>query len=152
MLTLIEALADALPASVARRIAREHLQLLAQMVQFGMVGVAGFVVDTGMVYALRFPFGLYAAGAMAYVAAVTTTWWLNRIWTFRGRGAATRMHLQWMRFVAATLPGLVLNLGSYFTLVALSPLCAANPVLAVAAGALAGMTANFILSRAVVFQ
>ncbi len=46
----------------------------------------------------------------------------------------------------------MLNLGTYFTLVTVSALCAAIPVIAVAAGAIAGMTANFLLSRAVVFR
>ncbi|MEJ1976738.1 MAG: GtrA family protein [Acetobacteraceae bacterium] len=70
----------------------------------------------------------------------------------RGRGAGQPMHHQWARFVVANLPGLVLNLGTYFALVAASAFCAAYPVAAVAAGAIAGMLANFVLSRAVVFR
>ncbi len=78
--------------------------------------------------------------------------WLNRIWTFRSVATVHSMHHQWMRFVLANLPGLALNLGTYFTLVAVSAACAAMPVIAVAAGAIAGMFANFLLSRAVVFR
>jgi len=37
-------------------------------------------------------------------------------------------------------------------LVTVSPVCAENPVLAVAAGSLAGMFANFSLSRRLVFR
>jgi len=151
MLAVIEALVAALPAPVKARVTPARISLLAQMIQFGMVGVAGFVVDAALVYALRDPTGLYVAGTLAYAAAVTTTWWLNRTWTFRGRGAGRAMHRQWAVFVAANLPGLVLNLGTYFVLVAFVPFCATNPVIAVAAGAVAGMTANFILARAVVF-
>ena len=112
----------------------------------------GFLVDTAVVYATARPLGLYGAGAFAYAVAVTTTWWLNRVWTFRESNASGPMHRQWLRFVVANMPGLCLNLGAYFTLVAAVPLCARFPVIAVAAGAVAGMTANFILSRRMVFQ
>ncbi len=83
---------------------------------------------------------------------MTTTWWLNRVWTFRGLSNIGPIHRQWVRFVLANLPGLCLNLGSYFLLVALVPVCATHPVIAILAGAVAGMFANFTLSRAVVFR
>ena len=54
--------------------------------RFGIVGAAGFVVNTAAVYALRGLIGLYAAGVLAWALAATTTWWLNRSWTFAGRG------------------------------------------------------------------
>ena len=54
--------------------------------------------------------------------------------------------------MGANLLGLVLNRGTYAALVATVPLCAAQPVFAVAAGSLAGMMVNFTLSRQVVFR
>ncbi len=150
MVAMIDGLLRLLPGPVRRR-AMPHTRLLAQLLQFGLVGTAGFVVNTAVLYALRGTVGLYAGDVVAYLVAVTTTWWLNRVWTFRGVGSG-RMHHQLARFAVANLPGLALNLGAYFTLVTVSALCAAAPVLAVAAGALAGMSANFLLSRAVVFR
>ena len=152
MLALVNVVVGALPGPVRRRLAAGHVRLLAQMLQFGVVGVVGFLVDTAAVYAMLPALGLYGAGAAAYLVAVTSTWWLNRIWTFRGLGAGEPLHRQWLRFVLANLPGLCLNLGTYFVLVALVPLCARYPVIAVAAGAVAGMSANFMLSRRVVFR
>ena len=152
MLALVDWLVGALPGPARRHISAGQMRLLAQMMQFGTVGVAGFLVDTAVVYAALPALGLYAAGAFAYAVAVTTTWWLNRIWTFRGSGTPRPMHQQWLRFVLANLPGLCLNLGTYFSLVATIPICASFPVIAVAAGAVAGMTANFVLSRRMVFQ
>ena len=149
---LMDRLVDALPTPVRRRIAPGHVALLAQFTQFGLVGVSGFVVDTAVVYAVRWPLGLYLAGILAYAVAVTTTWWLNRIWTFRSLGQTGPAHRQWMRFALASLPGLCLNLGTYFLLVASFNLCDAEPVIAIAAGAVAGMFANFTLSRAMVFR
>lgn len=152
MLWLIETALQALPGPLRRRIPDGHVRLLAQFAQFGVVGVIGFLVDTAVVYALRAPVGLYAAGAAAYGVAVTAAWYLNRIWTFRGLGNIGPRGRQWARYAAANIPGLVLNLGTYSVLVASSALCAAEPVLAVASGAVAGMFANFTLSRALVFR
>ena len=152
MLWLIEMTLRVLPGPLRRRIPDGYVRLLAQFAQFGMVGVFGFLVDTAVVYALRAPVGLYAAGAAAYAVAVTATWYLNRIWTFRSIGNIGSGARQWVRYAVATAPGLVLNLGTYSVLVATSALCAAEPVLAVASGAVAGMFANFTLSRALVFR
>jgi putative flippase GtrA len=152
MLALLDWLVDALPGPLRRYVVPAHMRLLAQFMQFGVVGVAGFVADTAVVYAMRDWAGLYVAGTVAYAVAVTVTWWLNRIWTFRAAGAVTPVLRQWLTFAAANLPGLCLNLGTYFVLVTVMPLCATHPVIAIAAGAVAGMFANFTLSRAVVFR
>ncbi len=152
MLALTNWLVDVLPGPVRRHIRPAHIHFFTQFAQFGTVGVIGLLVDTAIVYATLAWAGLYAGGIIAYAGAVTTTWWLNRIWTFRGIGNIGPVHRQWLRFVLANLPGLCLNLGTYFVLVALIPLCAAHPEIAIAAGAIAGMFANFFLSRAVVFR
>ena len=48
--------------------------------------------------------------------------------------------------------GLVLNRGTYAILVTFVELCAAQPIWAVAAGSIAGLGANFFLSRWLVFR
>ncbi len=124
--------------------------LAAQFLRFGMVGAVGFLFDTATVYALRVPLGLYGAGIAAYLVAASVNWALNRTWTFRGRGKG-RASRQWARYMITNVAGFVLNRGTYAALVTVVPLCAAQPVLAVAAGAVAGMGVNFALSRSVVF-
>ncbi|MDQ2803829.1 MAG: GtrA family protein [Pseudomonadota bacterium] len=126
-------------------------QVAGDFLRFGVVGVIGFMVDTAVVYSLRGAFGLYGAGMASYLIAATVNWALNRSWTFRGRGRG-RAHRQWARYLAANIAGFVLNRGTYAALVTVVPLCAAQPVIAVAAGAVAGMMVNFSLSRAVVFR
>ena len=125
--------------------------LLAQFLRFGTVGATGFVVDTATVYALKGTLGLYGAGMVSYLVAATTTWLLNRVWTFRGRGSGPA-HRQWAVFLSTNLLGFVLNRGAYVTLVTISATCATHPVLATAAGAIAGMFVNFHLARSVVFR
>jgi putative flippase GtrA len=126
-------------------------EALGQFLRFGLVGGIGFFADSATVYALRAEIGLIAAGMVSYFVAATVTWALNRNWTFRGLGNGPA-HRQWARFLLANLVGFVLNRGTYVLLVSLVPFCAEQPVLAVAAGALAGMGVNFGLSRAVVFR
>ncbi len=127
-----------------------NMALVAQFLRFGVVGACGFVVDTATVYALRGTLGLYGAGMVSYLLAATSNWALNRVWTFRGQGSGPA-HRQWARFMVANLAGFVLNRGTYAALVTWVPLCASQPVFAVAAGSVAGMFVNFGLSRRVVF-
>ncbi len=135
-----------------RRFATPHrLLVLAQFVRFGTVGVAGFVIDTGIVYGLRHQLGLYGAGAVAYIGAATGNWLLNRLWTFRGQGTGPA-HRQWAMFMLANLVGFVLNRGTYAILVTFVAAAADQPVIATAAGAVAGMFVNFSLSRRLVFR
>jgi putative flippase GtrA len=101
--------------------------------------------------ALALGAGLYLGRAISYLTAATTTWALNRAWTFRGRGSGPAGQ-QWALFVVVNLGGFVLNYGTYAALVTYVPLVAAHPVLGVAAGSIAGMFSNFFLSRRLVFR
>src|SRR5205807_8576509 len=112
-----------------------------QFIRFGVVGVSGFLVDTATVYGLRHALGLYGAGLVAYVTAASSNWLLNRIWTFRGRGSGAA-HRQWARFMVTNLAGFVLNRGTYGLLVTFVDAAASQPVIATAAGAIAGMFVN----------
>lgn len=151
MLALLTRMSDSLPTPLQRHATPERLALLAQLVAFGCVGTIGFLLDVATVYALKGSIGLYGAGLVAYFVAATGNWAINRAWTFRGthRDAA---HVQWARFLVFNLFGLVLNRGTYMLLVTFSAYCAEYPVYAVAAGAIAGMGVNFILSRNLVFR
>jgi len=151
MNALLLRLARELPAPMRRFASPARIGVLVQFLMFGSVGVAGFVVDTATVYALRHALGLYGAGMAAYLVAASVTWILNRLWTFRGQGTGP-VHRQWARFLAVNMSGFVLNRGAYALLVTFVPLCAEQPVYAVAAGAVAGMFVNFGLSRRVVFR
>jgi putative flippase GtrA len=138
-------------AILSRTFTPARLALLRQFMQFGTVGVIGFTADTATVYGLRGSVGLYVGGTLAYLVAASVTWLLNRIWTFRGRGGGA-MHRQWVLFLAANALGFMLNRGTYFILITVSPLCVQYPVLALAAGMMMGMFMNFHLSRTVVFR
>ncbi len=150
-MTGAEPLARGLPRAL-RRLPVARIVLALQFVQFAIVGVAGLAAETASFYASRHAIGLYAAGLLAYAVSATTTWWLNRIWTFeRSRREGSRS-AQWLRYALANAPGFLLNRTIFFVLATLSGLCRDNPVLAMAAGSLAGLFSNFTLSRLLVFD
>jgi putative flippase GtrA len=148
---LLLRLATQLPNPARRYATPDGIATVAQFLKFGTVGTIGFLFDTATVYAFRQALGLYGAGMVAYLVAATVTWLLNRLWTFRGRSSGS-VHRQWARFLMVNLLGFVLNRGTYALMVTFIALCAAQPVYAVAAGALAGMFLNFYLSRTMVFR
>lgn len=151
MQQLLLAASARLPGPFRRAATPARVELVAQFMKFGLVGVAGFLVDTAVVYATRPALGLYGAGLLSYLVAASANWALNRAWTFRGR-AAGGAFAQWSRAIGSNLAGFALNRGAYVVLVTVSTVCAEAPVLAIAAGAVAGMFANFAVSRAYVFR
>ena len=103
--------------------------VLRQMWRFGVVGGIGFVVDSAVLMAaIALGAGPYGGRVLSYLAAATTTWALNRAWTFRGRGAGPA-HRQWARFLLVNLVGFALNYGTYALLLSNMPLVAAHPVI-----------------------
>ena len=140
-----------LPASLRRFATPVRLNMAAQFIRFGAVGVFGLIIDTATVYGLRHTLGLYGAGLIAYLLAATGNWLLNRIWTFRGQGTGPA-HRQWAMFMVANLAGFVLNRGTYALMVTFVAAAAEQPVIATASGAVAGLLVNFTLSRRIVFR
>ncbi len=133
----------------------DRIGMLAQFLKFAVVGGLGFLVDTAVVYALRYPLGLYGAGLVGFLVAATANWLMNRLWTFRDRSSSQgslAMLREWARYLMANTGGFVLNRGTYAILVTFVAVCAEQPVLAIAAGSIAGMGVNFVLSRTLVFR
>lgn len=129
------------------------LPLQAQLLRFGIIGSLGFAVDTATVYAAHFGagLGLYLSGMLGFLVAATFTWAMNRRFTFP-EARRQRRATQWARFLATQTLGFVVNRGTYAGLVAFVALAREHPVLAVAAGSLAGMVLNFVTARTIAFR
>ena len=128
------------------------LSLAAQLLKFGTVGGLGLLWDVSTVYALQPLIGVTGAALGAFFVAATMNWMLNRLWTFRGRGSDAPLVRQWLSFLGANGLGFTLNRSTFFALIWSVPFCRAHLVTALAAGSLAGMCANFTLSRRLVFR
>ena len=125
---------------------------LPQFLRFGIVGSLGFIWDTSTVYLTRDLLGLLPAMMLGFFVAATLNWAANRLWTFRhalGDGSLVR---QWALYMAANSMGFALNRGTASALVLAFAACRAQPVIALAAGAGAGLAANFVLSQRFVFK
>lgn len=123
-----------------------------QFLGFSLIGVAAFLVDSAVLYATLplFAHKFAAARVLSWLCAVSFTWALNYLWTFRYR--ARSLPLNWLKYVAANLLGGLVNYGVSLASVALSPLARAHPIVAVALGSLAGLFFNFVTSKALVFR
>lgn len=128
-------------------------RLAVQFGKFGIVGVVGFLVDSAVVYELVFGAGMefFAARLVSFLAAATTTWALNRAFTFRG-ASREPLHRQWAKFIAANAVGGVVNYSVSVGLEAAFLVVETHPVLAIAAGSIAGMFFNFAASKHLVFK
>jgi putative flippase GtrA len=128
----------------------------AEFHRFGVVGSTGLVVDTAVLCSARSAgAGLYGGRILSYVAAATATWTMNRVCTLRearNRPGGAPPAQQWALLLAVNLAGFLVKYGTYVLRVGKLPPAAAHPVLALAAGALAGMGGNFLLSRRYVFR
>lgn len=125
---------------------------MKRLFRFAVSGTAGFLVDAGLLAALVTGLDLnpYLARIPSFLSAVTTTWLINRYWTFadrRGRHAGA----EWRRYLLAMSVGAAVNYGVYALLLATVALVAAWPVLGVAAGSLAAMVVNFASSSRWIF-
>ncbi len=131
-------------------IQRNHF---SEIIRFGISGIAGFIVDAGIVAILTqgFRLGPIAAQAIAFTVAVTVTWLINRHWTFAEHASKRWLH-EWARYVAANSVGAVVNNGVYAMLTLTWELFYKIPILAVAVGALAGMSFNFMSSKKFIFN
>lgn len=119
---------------------------------FGLVGCAGFVVDSGVLYALKGTFGIYIARAFSFILAVLTTWFLNKIITFNGSVSNKPVLNELLRYFLFMISGGTINYLVYWVLTKNSELVYSHPVIGVAAGSLAGMVLNYLTSKYLVFN
>ena len=130
------------------------MSLPAQFLRFGLVGAAGFLVDVGVLYAMRgMGLDLYSARLVSFLAAATFTWLGNRFFTFgTPPRRAARLGGEWAAYIAAMGLGGLVNYGTYAVLISFFDLFRAHPWLAVAGGTGAGLAINFVTARRILFR
>jgi putative flippase GtrA len=121
--------------------------------KFSCVGIAGFVVDAAIFQALVSFAAMspYLAKLVSYLPAVTASWWLNRTFTFAD-GERANPASQWARSLAANAVGTAVNYAVFAGVLTAVPVAGQYPLIAVAAGALAGLALNFTLSDRFIFR
>jgi putative flippase GtrA len=120
---------------------------------FVAVGAFGFLVDSGVLI-LASTAGVPAlpARVISILAAVTSTWVLNRHWTFEVQRSERGLFIEWISYLIASGAGLIVNFGAFLSFVRVKPEIPGVLVAGVAVGSLAGMIVNFVLYRFWVFK
>ena len=119
---------------------------------FGLVGASGFAIDVGCYLALQWAGVEHRlARFLAFWPAVSWNWLLNRRITFHDRAPETPAR-QWTKFVAGSLFGLVVNVGSYAALTSCIAFFNANRLLALVVGVGLGSLVNFLFATMHVYR
>lgn len=126
---------------------------MRQVMQFCAVGFVGFLVDAGIVQFLVSVFDAnpYLSRLLSFLAAATTTWSLNRRFTFKDVRHYGRFG-EWSRYVFAMCGGFSVNFSIYSALVYHYALIQGLPALGVAIGSMGGFVVNFSASRFWIFR
>jgi putative flippase GtrA len=130
-----------------------------QFLRFGIVGGIGFLVDAGLLWLLlQLGLGYYSGRLASFLAAATTTWILNRSFTFRresprtGDPAPTHPMGEWLAYLGLMAIGGVVNYGVYAASIESSELVRRLPAVGVAFGSIAGMAINFWSAKTMIFE
>ncbi|NVD06349.1 GtrA family protein [Vibrio sp. JPW-9-11-11] len=122
------------------------------IVRFACVGSVGFVVDAAVFSLCFYLVGIdpFAARVVAFFCAATVTWYGNRRFTFAN---SQRQYLtQWLKFLSGATVSALPNLAVFKALWLLLGGAGLAPIIALAAGVLAGMVSNYLISRRWVFK
>jgi len=125
-----------------------------QLFRFLIAGVLGFAVDASVLWlALAAGQGYFVGRALSFLAAVWTTWQINRRYTFRQsdapRGSVWR---EWWQYLLAMSLGGAVNYAAYSAVVLNFPATRWLPFAGVAVGSIAGMAVNFASAKWWVFR
>ncbi|PLC55494.1 polysaccharide synthesis protein GtrA [Pollutimonas nitritireducens] len=128
------------------------MKTIHEFLFFAIAGVCGFVVDTAVLYALTKALGPFYARGVSFVAAVLATWLINRAYAFRKRRSALTRRREFLFYLVLMLAGGAVNYGVYSWLVLSYPLVQQHLIIGVAAGSVAGMLINFMVSRFLLYR
>jgi putative flippase GtrA len=84
-----------------------------QLIQFGLVGGLGFVINLAVFALCQRAIGMpyLVAYAIAWLVAVTNNFLLNRRWTFNEHAESSRIHFQAIRFVLVSAAAAAVGAG-----------------------------------------
>ncbi len=119
----------------------------SEFLKFMIVGGVAFLVDAGLLLITTELLNLppEIGRIFSFLGAVTTTWYLNRTYTFTTASRPTLK--EFVSYVLAMSFGLAVNYAVFVALIRLNEIAGAYPVLALVPSTLAGMIINFLFSR-----
>lgn len=122
-----------------------------KLARFAIVGAIGFAVDGGILHLLVSYAGWspFAARVLSFPPALTATFVLNRVWTFR----ALRMPAAqaYGAYTGIQIVGTLINLGVFSLCLVAVPALYQRPLIALGIGAVVSLLFNFSASQRLVF-
>lgn len=120
---------------------------------FGLVGTLGFVVDGSvfMVGLHLLNLSPFEARGIAFLVALTVTWYGNRTFTFINRTHSNKIS-QWQKYFFAASVSAIPNFTVFFLIISSLPASEVSSLVAMVGGILTGMLSNFWLCDRFVFR
>ncbi|MDP3463685.1 MAG: GtrA family protein [Bacteroidales bacterium] len=83
--------------------------LTLKFLKFGAVGFSGLFIDFGLTYLCKEILGMqkYVSNAIGFMAAASSNYYLNRIWTFRSINP--NIIVEYSEFILISIIGLAIN-------------------------------------------
>lgn len=128
------------------------MRALREAILFATGGILGFFVDTVVLYALLEALGPFVGRAVSFVTAVFVTWIFNRSLTFKWRRSGLNLKAEFFAYFGLMCIGGSVNYLLYAWLISSYQTISASPVIAVAAGSVAGMAVNLSTSRFALYR
>jgi putative flippase GtrA len=126
---------------------------MMRVLRFGLVGVAGAVVHIGAFWLMQHLAGLGNSPAwiLAFFIAATSTWVMNRTFTFQDRANAEQA-AEWLRYLAIAGGGAVAHFAAFHLAIRFLTLFAQHPALAIVPGSLASFVVTYAGASLLVFR
>jgi len=120
---------------------------------FGIAGVIGYFVDVVITMLFEPLIGPYLARLPGLVAAATSTWLINRTFTFRARKSRhASIWKEYLHYLSLMAAGAIISYSVYAIAVTLLSSGPFRLIIAIAVGSLAGMVVNYLSSRRFVYN
>lgn len=128
------------------------MRLHREIILFGAIGTAAFLVDASILYSVKGILGVYWGRLLSFFCAVLSTWLLNRNVTFRQRASGKSVPTEFAHYFLVMLGGGAVNYFLYAILVATVVAVEKQPIWGVAAGSCAGFFFNFVCAKFFIFR
>lgn len=124
-----------------------------QILLFGISGAIGFLIELGLTLSLVYYVTLNATAAklFSFPVAVIVTWQLNRSFTFRQKATGSALQ-ELFRYFKTTIAGAIVNNLTYILFLWAFGISLLTISVATAAGAITGMTVNYLGASRYVFR
>ena len=129
------------------------MSIVEQARRFCLVGGLGFLIDASILQLISSFLGInpFLGRVISYITAATTTWRLNRTFTF-GKDAQTMSHREWIQYVVLNAIGGGVNYLVYGVVISIRDPYQGYLIIGVAAGSIVGLVCNFSVNKWLVFR